>query len=233
VAIVSKALRSQGIALVLPAEQAVLATYSDIARLSIKSAIDTCGALVGLFFLWPLLVGIIVTIRITDGGPAIFAQQRIGRNGRPFRCLKFRTMVRDADRALQSHLASSPLARREWQDHQKLTVDPRITAIGAFLRRTSLDELPQLFNILCGQMSFVGPRPIVPDEIHRYGEHFSYCFSVMPGLTGLWQVSGRSDCGYDKRIALDRRYVTRWSLRLDAEILIKTIPAVLRQQGSR
>ena len=139
----------------------------------------------------------------------------------------------DAERALQEFIEANPDAAREWRENQKLSHDPRITRIGSFLRKSSLDELPQLFNILVGDMSFVGPRPIVVDEIERYGEAFSHCFSVQPGLTGLWQVSGRSDCGYASRVALDGRYVAEWRLLLDVEILVKTVPAVLLQKGSR
>lgn len=229
----SKTLPSHGIMLVFTAERAALPSYSNIANLCVKRTIDICGALSALAFLWPLFVIIALAIRISDRGPAFFAQTRIGKNGRPFKCFKFRSMVLDADAALKAHLARCPHVRREWQENQKLADDPRVTRLGAFLRKTSLDELPQLVNILMGQMSLVGPRPIVPEEIHRYGENFSLCFSVPPGLTGLWQVSGRSDCGYEGRIALDRRYASNWSVWLDAEIIVKTIPAVLLQQGSR
>jgi len=230
---VSKTLPSHGILLVFAADRDVAPSYSNIASLCCKRTIDICGACAALLFLWPLFIVIALSIRIADGGPALFAQTRIGRNGRPFKCLKFRSMVLDADAALRTHLERFPQVQREWQENQKLSDDPRVTRLGAFLRRTSLDELPQLINILTGQMSLVGPRPIVPDEIHRYGENFSHCFSVSPGLTGLWQVSGRSDCGYENRIALDRRYASNWSVWLDVEIIIRTIPAVLLQQGSR
>lgn len=200
---------------------------------AIKRIFDASLAIVLLLLLCPLFIAIATILRGSDGGPALFRQARIGKGGRPFRCLKFRSMVLDAECALKKHLAHDPLAAQEWRDSQKLTVDPRITRIGAFLRKTSLDELPQLINILAGEMSFVGPRPIVPDEIPRYGEAFSHCFSVPPGLTGLWQVSGRSDCTYMTRVALDSRYASEWSLLLDAEIMLRTVPAVLMQQGSR
>jgi exopolysaccharide production protein ExoY len=229
----SKAVPSQGFALVFPVDRAAPLAYRRVFRIALKRVIDTTIAAAALMFLWPLMLMIAAMIRLTDGGPAIFGQTRIGRNGRPFTCLKFRSMVLDAEQALKDHLERSPQARREWQDSQKLSHDPRITQLGRILRKTSLDELPQLINILCGQMSLVGPRPIVPAEIHRYGENFAHCFSVPPGLTGLWQVSGRSDCGYQTRVALDSRYVNSWSLWLDAEIIVKTIPAVLFQQGSR
>lgn len=142
-------------------------------------------------------------------------------------------MACDAERVLKEFIEQNPTAAREWKENQKLSQDPRVTQVGALLRKTSLDELPQLFNILTGEMSFVGPRPIVVDEIPRYGEAFSHCFSVQPGLTGLWQVSGRSDCSYVNRVALDSRYVSEWRLLLDIEILARTVPAVLLQKGSR
>jgi exopolysaccharide production protein ExoY len=200
---------------------------------AIKRIFDASLALVLLFLLLPLLLAIATAVRGADGGPALFRQTRIGKGGRPFRCFKFRSMVLDAERALNEHLAHNPLSAQEWRDNQKLAVDPRITPLGALLRKTSLDELPQLINILAGEMSFVGPRPIVPDEIPRYGEAFSHCFSVPPGLTGLWQVSGRSDCSYMTRVSLDSRYASEWNLMLDAQIMVRTVPAVLMQQGSR
>ncbi|MDR6873008.1 lipopolysaccharide/colanic/teichoic acid biosynthesis glycosyltransferase [Bosea sp. BE125] len=172
-------------------------------------------------------------IRAGDGGPAFFRQARVGRSGKSFRCWKFRTMASNAEEALQRLLASDPAAAQEWAESQKLTRDPRITPVGAFLRRSSLDELPQLFNIVSGDMSFVGPRPIVAAERERYGEAFNHCFSVPPGLTGLWQISGRSDCSYATRISLDSQYASDWHLLLDAKILVKTVPAVLMQKGSR
>lgn len=198
-----------------------------------KRTLDIVLATAGLLLIWPLMLAIAIAIRAGDGGPALFAQMRVGRNGRPFTCLKFRTMVLDAEQALATHLASDPHARREWEAYQKLEHDPRITGLGGFLRKTSLDELPQLLNILAGQMSVVGPRPIVPTEIERYGDSFASCFSVRPGLTGLWQVSGRSDCSYQGRVALDQRYAASWTLLGDAEIMLKTVPAVLSQTGSR
>ncbi len=198
-----------------------------------KRSFDVVLALVLLVFLVPLLLALSAVISASDGGPAIFRQRRIGRQGRPFTCLKFRTMRCDAEKALKELLDADPDAAREWCENQKLSRDPRITQLGQFLRQTSLDELPQLLNILAGEMSFVGPRPIVEAEIARYGDAFSQCFSVPPGLTGLWQVSGRSDCGYVTRVALDARYARDWNLALDLEILVKTVPAVLSQRGSR
>lgn len=203
------------------------------ARIVVKRGIDLAAGVVLLLLLAPLMLLIAALIRAGDGGPAIFKQARIGRSGKSFRCWKFRTMATNADDALQQLLASDPVAAQEWAESQKLTHDPRITPVGAFLRRSSLDELPQLFNIIAGEMSFVGPRPIVAAERERYGEAFTHCFSVPPGLTGLWQISGRSDCSYATRVSLDSQYASEWHLLLDAKILVKTVPAVLMQRGSR
>ncbi|MCJ2058905.1 sugar transferase [Methylobacterium sp. J-048] len=148
-------------------------------------------------------------------------------------CLKFRSMVTDGEAVLAAHLAASPRARAEWAATHKLSDDPRITAIGQVLRKTSLDELPQLWNVLRGEMSLVGPRPIVQAEVARYGRAFSTCFAVPPGVTGLWQVSGRSDTSYAERVALDLDYASRWSLRRDLAIMLRTVPAVLAQRGSK
>jgi lipopolysaccharide/colanic/teichoic acid biosynthesis glycosyltransferase len=221
--------------LILNAELGVRRTSgsSRAVRYFLKQMVDCALGGLALMLLAPLLLVIATMIRRHDGGPAFYRQTRIGREGRPFRCLKFRSMIVNSDTVLKQHLAADAGAAAEWRATQKLAADPRITPLGAFLRKTSLDELPQLINIARGEMSFVGPRPIVPDEIHRYGEHFSHCFSVTPGLTGLWQVSGRSDCSYAMRVALDTRYVDEWQFSTDVQILLRTVPAVLRQQGSR
>ena len=200
---------------------------------AVKRALDVTAGVILLFLLAPLMLLIAALIRAGDSGPALFRQNRIGRGGKSFRCWKFRTMACNADEALQRLLATDPVAAQEWAESQKLTCDPRITPLGAFLRRSSLDELPQLFNIVTGDMSFVGPRPIVAAERERYGEAFTHCFSVPPGLTGLWQISGRSDCSYATRVSLDSQYASEWHLLLDAKILVKTVPAVLLQKGSR
>jgi lipopolysaccharide/colanic/teichoic acid biosynthesis glycosyltransferase len=179
------------------------------------------------------MAAICILMRISDPGPILFRQTRIGKAGREFKCYKFRSMVLDADRVLNEHLRQNESARREWELNRKLTVDPRITPLGFFLRKTSLDELPQLFNVLAGDMSIVGPRPIVRDEIPKYDDKILYYLAMRPGITGLWQVSGRSNCSYPERVALDTRYVSEWSLKLDIIILIKTVPTVLLQSGSR
>ena len=198
-----------------------------------KRSLDVSVSALALFLLLPLLLLICVCVWASDRRAPIFRHTRIGRGGRSFGCLKFRSMVVDGDRLLQAHLAANPDAQREWAETHKLTHDPRITPLGQVLRKTSLDELPQLVNVLKGEMSLVGPRPIVTAELARYGAAFPTCFSVTPGVTGLWQVSGRSDCSYAERVALDLDYASRWSLSRDLSILLRTIPAVLAQRGSR
>ena len=198
-----------------------------------KRSLDMSVAALALILLLPLLVVLCFVIFASDGKAPIFRHQRVGRNGRRFGCLKFRSMVVNGDAILQEHLARSPAARAEWNETQKLTDDPRVTPLGRVLRKTSLDELPQLINVLKGEMSLVGPRPIVEAEVERYGSAFATCFSVTPGVTGQWQVSGRSDCTYAERVALDLQYATQWRLSRDLSILVRTVPAVLAQRGSR
>jgi exopolysaccharide production protein ExoY len=203
------------------------------AAFAAKRVLDVCVAGVALALLLPLLLTIAALVWAADGGAPVFRHSRLGRNGRPFGCLKFRSMVVDGEATLAAHLAAHPDARAEWDATHKLAHDPRVTPLGRILRKTSLDELPQLVNVLRGEMSLVGPRPIVRAEVPRYGAAFSACFAVPPGVTGLWQVSGRSDTTYDERVALDLAYATQWSLRRDIAILAKTLPAVLAQRGSR
>jgi undecaprenyl-phosphate galactose phosphotransferase len=197
-----------------------------------KVVLDLTGAAFLLALLAPAMLLIAFCVRL-DGGGALFAQNRVGHRGRLFRCFKFRTMSPDADKLLRDLLARDPVARAEWAETQKLSVDPRITAVGRFLRATSLDELPQLFNVMRLEMSLVGPRPIVPDEIRRYEEDISYYFETKPGLTGLWQVSGRSQTTYARRVQLDSWYVRNWSVWHDLAILMKTVPAVVWRRGAR
>ena len=185
-----------------------------------------------LVFVAPLLVWVALAMLVLDKGPIFYAQKRIGLGGREFACLKFRTMAVDADARLVALLATSASARREWDEYQKLTHDPRITRLGRFLRSSSLDELPQLFNVLAGDMSLVGPRPIVRAEVGRYGRHIgSYC-SVRPGITGMWQVLGRNRVTYRRRVAMDVLYVRRRSVLLNMKILLATAPAVLMRKGA-
>ncbi|HVX37314.1 MAG TPA: sugar transferase [Hyphomicrobium sp.] len=193
-----------------------------------KRALDILIATTALILLSPLLLMISLLIFFTLKRPIIFSHVRIGHGGRLFRCYKFRTMVANADEVLKRHLESDESAREEWQATHKLAHDPRVTFFGRLLRVSSLDELPQLINIIRGDMSCVGPRPIVPDELKKYGESAEAYLNARPGLTGAWQVSGRSTLKYDDRVALDREYVENWSFWKDVGILFKTIPAVLR-----
>jgi lipopolysaccharide/colanic/teichoic acid biosynthesis glycosyltransferase len=178
------------------------------------------------------MLAVALAVRLQDGGPVFFAHARIGRGGRRFQCLKFRSMTPDADARLQAYLDVNPFARGQWAKDHKLRDDPRVTAFGRFLRRSSLDELPQLFNVLSGEMSLVGPRPIVEAETVKYGIYFGEYCSVKPGITGLWQISGRSNVDYPARVALDVDYVHTASALLDLRILALTIPAVLAGRGS-
>jgi undecaprenyl-phosphate galactose phosphotransferase len=195
--------------------------------------INQLGAAVLLLLLSPLMLLVAWLTWRRDGAPIFFAHYRVGFDGKLFRCLKFRTMYRDAEQMLADLLRDDPQARAEWARDQKLTNDPRITPVGNFLRRTSLDELPQLFNVLRGEMNLVGPRPITVAELTRYGRVRWHYLSVRPGLTGLWQVSGRNNTTYEERVALDRRYVEQHSIWLDLRILFKTIKVVVARDGAR
>lgn len=197
-----------------------------------KRCFDIFGAVVGLVFLGPLFAMIAALIKVTDGGSVLYGHTRIGHNGDEFKCLKFRTMVPDADTVLREHLRRNPDDMIEWTTTRKLKNDPRITRVGTVLRKLSLDELPQLANVLRGEMSLVGPRPVVDDELALYGRSAAYYLKARPGLTGLWQISGRNDVSYDARVAFDREYVENWSLTSDMWIIVRTVPAVCAQQGS-
>jgi undecaprenyl-phosphate galactose phosphotransferase len=190
-------------------------------------------ALAILVLLSPLMGAVAFLIWRRDGAPVLFAHYRVGHDGKLFRCMKFRTMYRDAERMLSELLEKDPAARAEWQREQKLLRDPRITPIGHFLRRTSLDELPQLFNVVRGDMSLVGPRPITVGELTRYGRVRWHYLSVRPGITGLWQVSGRNNTSYDERVALDRRYVEERTVWMNLSILLKTVKVVVARDGAR
>ena len=198
---------------------------------AMKRAFDLVVSSLLLLILAPFFLGVMALIR-RDGGPAFFPSKRIGQTGKPIWCLKFRTMVADAEQRLADLLARDPAAAKEWRTGFKLRHDPRITAVGQFLRRTSLDELPQLINVLKGEMSLVGPRPILPDEVAEYGDQIDYYFQVSPGITGLWQVSGRNGLDYRRRVALNSWYVKNWSLWHDVTILIKTVRVVLARDGA-
>ena len=197
-----------------------------------KRALDIVGAGLGLVVLAPFFLIVAMMVR-ADGGPAFFAHQRVGRGGKLFGCLKFRSMVIDSQARLEDLLANDPAARAEWDATRKLKNDPRITRIGRFLRSSSLDELPQLINVLRGEMSLVGPRPVQEAEIDRYyGASAAHYMAVRPGITGLWQVSGRSETSYESRVALDVAYVSRPSLLADIAILLRTPVAVLSRRGA-
>lgn len=198
-----------------------------------KRALDIAVASLALLFVAPLLLIIALLVRLQDGQAAIFSHTRYGQNGRTFKCLKIRSMVPDAAERLQELLERDPEAKREWELTQKLIHDPRITPLGQFIRATSIDELPQLINVLKGDMSLVGPRPISLSERSKYGENFADYCSVRPGITGLWQVSGRSNVSYPERVRLDTTYALNRSFWGDIVIMLKTIPAVLKSDGAR
>jgi exopolysaccharide production protein ExoY len=196
-----------------------------------KRGFDIISAVGCIFLMLPLFCVIAVIIKLADVGPILFRHRRIGLEGQPFDCLKFRTMVVDADEVLRRHLASNSAAAAEWQARRRLTADPRVTPVGAALRKMSLDELPQLINILKGEMSFVGPRPIVSAEVPKYGDCIEHYLSARPGLTGPWQVSGRNDVDYATRVALDRQYVERWSFWRDLVIIAGTVRVIVTSRG--
>ena len=199
-------------------------------RLS-KVLVDRGGALLAILLLLPVFAFVAAYVKL-DGGTIFFGHTRIGQNGKPFKCWKFRSMVVDAESVLQNLLASDPAVRDEWEREFKLKNDPRITKIGHFLRKSSLDELPQFFNVLKGEMSLVGPRPIVSDELKYYGDSIHDYHAVRPGVTGLWQVSGRNDISYMQRVNLDSWYVNHWSFWNDIVIIFKTVGVMLNRKGA-
>jgi Undecaprenyl-phosphate galactose phosphotransferase WbaP len=198
----------------------------------LKRAVDLLITICAVALALPFLAAIIALIRLSSAGPIFYCHERIGRHGRRFQAWKFRTMVQNADKILEEHLAANPLLRAEWEANHKLKRDPRVTRIGMFLRQTSLDELPQLWNVVRGEMSLVGPRPIVEAEIDKYADHYEYYVEVAPGLTGLWQVSGRNNTTYQERVALDAHYIMNWSTWMDLYILISTIRVLLLREGA-
>jgi exopolysaccharide production protein ExoY len=195
--------------------------------LNSKRALDILLAISGILLLAPLLSICFAATILSSPGPALFRHRRVGFNGKHFDCLKFRTMVTDAPERLHQLLESDPIAAAEWTANRKLRHDPRVTAIGAILRKSSLDELPQLLNVLKGDMSIVGPRPVTEEELTRYSSAISAYLACRPGITGLWQISGRSTTTYNKRVACDALYARKWSMALDARIIVATIPALL------
>ena len=198
-----------------------------------KNVFDCSLTAVGTICISPLLVYIAYRIKKEDPGPIFFAHERIGKNGKPFPCYKFRSMVTNSQEMLQQYLTENPAAKEEWEREFKLKNDPRVTPIGKVLRRTSLDELPQIFNVLRGEMSLVGPRPVIQEELDKYyGETAKLYCTVKPGITGLWQVSGRSDTTYDERVAMDESYINNRSFLGDIVILWKTIGVVALKKGA-
>jgi lipopolysaccharide/colanic/teichoic acid biosynthesis glycosyltransferase len=198
----------------------------------VKRAFDVIVAATALIFLAPAFLTIALLIKMTDGGSIFYRHTRVGRQGERFQCLKFRSMAADSAERLARILLDDPQAAAEWEQHQKLRNDPRVTMIGKFLRKSSLDELPQLLNVLRGEMSIVGPRPITRAELNRYGKDRRYYLLVRPGITGLWQVSGRSSTGYERRIRFDREYLEEWSWLGEFWILLMTLPAVLNTRDT-
>lgn len=194
----------------------------------VKRTFDFAVAAIVLLLLSPAFLAIALLIKVLDPGPVFFGHRRLGRQGRRFDCLKFRTMKVNSQEQLQLILANDPGAAEEWANNQKLSRDPRVTKLGAFLRKTSLDELPQLINVLRGDMSLVGPRPITPAELDRYGRNRRYYLLVRPGITGMWQVNGRSSTSYNSRVYYDRHYLETWNWLAEFRILLMTVPAVLR-----
>jgi exopolysaccharide production protein ExoY len=216
----------------LSADRAVQSSVHEPLGGSIKRIFDVIASLTAIVFLSPLIALVCVAVYVEGQGPVLFRQRRIGFKSQEFTCLKFRTMAVDAQDILQEYLANDDDARREWQLSRKLRNDPRITTLGRFLRRSSIDELPQLFNVLVGHMSIVGPRPIVADEVALYREHFCDYTTARPGLTGLWQISGRNTTSYPQRVAYDVEYVRNWSLTGDVRIMCATIMHIWEGEGA-
>lgn len=198
----------------------------------LRTVFDKFFALFALLFFAPFLLIISATILIKEGRPIFFGHTRVGKNGKSFKCLKFRTMAIDAEEKLASLLETDPKAREEWDATQKLDNDPRVTCLGLFLRKTSLDELPQFLNVLKGDMAIVGPRPIVTDEARHYGKNFVDYLSIKPGVTGFWQVSGRCTVTYDERVAMDVDYINNRPFKRDLKIILKTVEVVLARDGA-
>ena len=203
-----------------------------IQSLVAKRAFDIAIIIFSLPLSLPVSLLVALFVKLTSPGPILYGHKRVGLNGKDFKCWKFRSMYTDADKQLKKILKENPEMRKQWQKERKLENDPRVTPFGKFIRKTSLDELPQLLNIFIGQMSFVGPRPVMQDELERYGKKADYILSVLPGLSGMWQTSGRSDTAYEDRVTLDAYYIQNWSIWLDIWILIKTVWVVLGGKGA-
>jgi Undecaprenyl-phosphate galactose phosphotransferase WbaP len=201
-------------------------------NLGIKRLMDILCVLFGGILILPFLLIIALLIKVTSSGPVLYKHKRLGKNGKPFYAYKFRTMKKNAEQLLEELLKSDPAIREEWEKFHKLKNDPRVTAVGRVLRHFSFDEFPQLINIIKGEMSLVGPRPIVNEEMEKYGDDFDRIFSIRPGLTGLWQVSGRSDTNYSERISYDTYYLQSWSAWLDLWIILKTFGSIILGKGA-
>lgn len=197
-----------------------------------KRAFDIALILCSLPLTLPVCLLTALFVKLTSPGPVLYGHKRVGLNGKEFKCWKFRSMYIDADKQLKKILKENPEMKKQWDRDRKLENDPRVTPFGKFIRKTSLDELPQLINIFVGQMSFIGPRPVMQDELERYGKKADYILSVLPGLSGMWQTSGRSDTAYEDRVTLDAYYIQNWSIWLDIWILIKTVWVVLCGKGA-
>ncbi|WP_246071347.1 sugar transferase [Paracoccus haeundaensis] len=197
-----------------------------------KRGLDITLAVLGLVLLAPLILALVIVLKLTDSGPLLYGHRRIGFGGREFRCWKFRTMVVDGDTVLEQYLRKHPAKAALWNEQRKLIDDPRVTPLAAVLRKLSLDELPQLLNVLTGEMSLVGPRPVVREELDYYASSARHYLSARPGLSGLWQISGRSNTTYLERVQLDRFYVMNWNPWMDLRIIFMTIPAVVMSRGA-
>lgn len=203
-----------------------------ITSLALKRFVDLFLLLISAWATIPLTLVVAFLVKITSKGPVFYGHKRIGKNGKEFKCWKFRSMVIDADKQLEKILAENPEMRKEWERSQKFENDPRVTKIGNFLRKTSIDEIPQFFNVLTGEMSFIGPRPVTKPELEKYGKKADYILSVKPGLSGMWQISGRSETSYEERVTLDSYYIQNWSVWLDMWIILKTVFVVLKGKGA-
>lgn len=201
-------------------------------NLFFKRFLDLFIIFMFLPILIPLMLILCILTKVTSKGPIFYGHPRIGKNGKPFKCWKFRSMCINSQEILKEILETNPQMRAEWEKDHKFVNDPRVTKFGKFLRKTSLDELPQIINILVGDMSFIGPRPVTEEELSKYGEFKDYVLSVLPGISGMWQISGRSDTGYEERVSFDTYYIQNWSIWLDIWIIIKTIWVVLIHKGA-
>lgn len=199
---------------------------------ALKFVFDMVLTTIGTVLISPIFLALCVLVAIDNKGKVFFAHQRIGKGGKLFPCYKFQTMLPNAESVLKSYLSENPQARKEWETNYKLSNDPRVTKLGKILRKTSLDELPQIFNVLKGEMSLVGPRPVVVEELEKYGENKKEYLMVRPGITGMWQASGRSDTTYEERVAMDTWYVHNWSLWIDFKYLCRTFTTVIKREGA-